>query len=725
MWTEGKDWPWENASDCAIPDMATASMKMQDTLNNAVMSQRPPVMAKATKKIDKEKEESVNRLLDYQLFVEQPGEEAIGTLAHDFVNEGFWTAYVPWVKETRSVIDVKVIPPIPDEIQPIEYFRMFLEGTYPHAQIKPTRDGWDWVVNDGDKKHKASFFTREDNEVEVNIEKDAIRYEGPRVIPKDVQDVLHPVRCENLQIPGPSNPLGASHVILRDFPSIDEIKRLQDSGYYDLMDQKDADKIMDTLMDVSYTEREQQKDTMQGAVDWRQLPKGAESQNKLTRLMVFDTFDINDDGLDEDVIFWMILETKTILRARYLTQMFPAEIPFRPLAEAHLFPVPGRRFSIGILELMEGLHDIQKQTFDQTSDAGTISNSPFFFYRATSNMRPEVIRLWPGEGYPVSDPKNDVSFPQIGNPNQSFGLNFLAIINQMEEKLTNIGDLQLGRVPHGKASALRTVSGMQTVMAQGDARPERVLRRFFMGLTQIWKIAHTLNQAFLPDKKQFLIIGLDDPTADPYGEITKRDQVAGAFMFDFSANALNTSKEAMQSSLQSLMSIYVSQLNLQLGIIDAAGAYRMQRDLGKAYGQDPDKYIKPPTPGAETPKVFYEEAMTSLLNGQMPTGEPAEGAQAHLQKLAAFVGSDEFGHLDPMHVQLFKQYLTLVQQKAAQEQQQAQLMQAVQQFQQGQPPGQQPQGAPPGPQAQAPVQGNELMDETLPTAGGGANGGPQ
>ena len=33
MWTEGKDWPWENASDCAIPDMATASMKMQDTLN--------------------------------------------------------------------------------------------------------------------------------------------------------------------------------------------------------------------------------------------------------------------------------------------------------------------------------------------------------------------------------------------------------------------------------------------------------------------------------------------------------------------------------------------------------------------------------------------------------------------------------------------------------------------------------------------------------------------
>jgi hypothetical protein len=47
-------------------------------------------------------------------------------------------------------------------------------------------------------------------------------------MPKDVQDVLHPIRCENLQIPGPSNPMGAAHVILRDFPTIDEIKRLRD-----------------------------------------------------------------------------------------------------------------------------------------------------------------------------------------------------------------------------------------------------------------------------------------------------------------------------------------------------------------------------------------------------------------------------------------------------------------------------------------------------------------
>src|SRR5688572_24930575 len=50
MWREGKDWPWEDASDAAIPDMMTASMRLQDTLHNAVMAQRPPIQAKSTRK---------------------------------------------------------------------------------------------------------------------------------------------------------------------------------------------------------------------------------------------------------------------------------------------------------------------------------------------------------------------------------------------------------------------------------------------------------------------------------------------------------------------------------------------------------------------------------------------------------------------------------------------------------------------------------------------------
>src|SRR3990167_682291 len=47
MWNEPKNWPWANASNMAMPDMMTASMRLQDTLHNAVMSSRPSVMAKS------------------------------------------------------------------------------------------------------------------------------------------------------------------------------------------------------------------------------------------------------------------------------------------------------------------------------------------------------------------------------------------------------------------------------------------------------------------------------------------------------------------------------------------------------------------------------------------------------------------------------------------------------------------------------------------------------
>ena len=727
MWTTGKDWPWEDASDAAIPDMMTASMRLQDTLHNAVMSQRPPIMAKATQQRtdNQEREEKINHLIDWQFFEEQPGEVIVGTIADDFVNEGFYTVYTPWIKETRYMETVRVHDPIPPDVLPVDYFLGILQGEFQRGEIIPAKDGWDWKIKDENgKRARASFFTKDDGSVEMELGKETVVYDGPRAIRKGWQDILHPARCENLQIPGPANPTGAPHAIMRDFPTVDELKRLYEQGFYDLMDEKDAETLGVKHMDTSHQESEEQKDTMQGHTEQKEPPKGAESHKPLTRLMCFDCYDINGDGLDEDVIWWVILETKTVLRAKYLTQMFPMTPPKRPFAEAGLFPVPGRRYSIGLLEMMEGLHDILKMTFDQGSDAGTIANAPFGFYRAASNMRPEIIRMWPGEMYPLTDPKNDVSFPTMGNQNQAFMFNMLTVLNTMEERLTNIGDLQLGRVPQGKASALRTVSGMQTVLAQGDARPERVLRRFFLGLTQIWENFHALNEIFLPDEKRFMLCGPIDPRKDPYAS-AKKSEIRGKYRFTFSQNALNTSKEALQMSLQDLMAAYVSPLAIQLGLIKPDGIYRLLRDYGRSKGPDPDKYLSPPTPGAMDPPITFEEAILQIMDGILPRGTPMEGTQAHFQRLQEFSQADEFGYLSPEVVPLFLAYLQQVAELMAQEQAAMALQQAAQQFGEGMQrpgmPGPEGAGMPPGGQAMPPVQGAELLDETLPAAGGGAN----
>ncbi len=725
MWVEGKSWPWPNASDVPLPDMMEKSLRMQDTLHNAVMSMRPVVGAKALDRADHDKEGNIDKLIDYQVFVEQRGEDLIGDFADAFVNDGVFVAFTPWVKEDRETSEVRRFKQIPDDMPPIEYFATIIRQQFGEAAARPANgsDGWDWKLEGG---IAVSFFTRKDGSVEMVIRRDTTMYNGPLPMQKEWDEVLYPARAANLHIPGPSNPHGAAHVIIVDYPTIDEVQRLAASGVYDLLNKEDLDKLKNSPGVTDNQEMREEKDTIQG-VSPSEKDKHAPTHGVVTRLMCFDVFDVDGDGQTEDVVWWVIKETRTLARARWLTEAFPSDKLRRPLVHRSLLPVRGRVGGISMLEMMEGLHDVAKTVLDQTVDSGTIRNAPFFFYRPSGSMKPEVIQMAPGEGYPLNDPQRDVHFPAFNNNDQVFGINILTMMMQMEERLTTIGDLQLGRVPQGKASALRTVGGMAMIAGQGEARPERILRRFFSGLGELWGQIHGLNQQFLPKNKKIRVLGLKEPGEDPYLEI-ERQMITGSFEFDFSANVLNTSKMALQQSIQALMGVYVSEVAIQMGITKPEGVYKLFRAFGRAHGQDPDQYITAPTPTANKRRIFAEEAMSQILDNEIPDGEPAEagGAAEHLQKLQTLVQEDEFGLLSPAQLEVFKAYAQEVMQKAAQEQQMQQQLEATRNFGGGGggEPGRPPEGPPEDPSL-GPVQSGELIDETLPGAGGGGNTGIQ
>ena len=740
-WTEPKDWPWEDSANSAVPDIMTASLRMQDTIHNAVMSQRPAVVSKAAQKANKEKSPVVDNVLDYQFFVEAKGEKVVGEMADAFVNDGVVTVFIPWVREERETHEIKVLEAIPPEAKPGEYFAFQLMRIYPKAQIRELdKEGWRWsVMIDADEVFVVDFYTLPDGKVEMDAAKLATVFDGPRPIVKDYEDVLHNARAGNLQIPSPSNPQGSAHVILIDYPTLDEIKRLVKSGYYDLLDTDGLKKLGMAAEDTTTNQDAKiQKDVL-GGVNYTGEPTTVKEPSKdgtvdravndhkvLTRLMCFDIYDIDGDGVNEDVIWWVIKEEKLLLRARELTQVFPANPPRRPFAEGQFLEVRGRRSGIGLPEMMEGLHDLQQQIINQTIDNGTITNVPFFFYRASGTMRPEVIRMSPGEGYPIADPKNDVHFPVLPQQGMNFGFNMIQILNQMEEKLSTVGDLQLGRVPQGKASALRTVRGMQTIMQQGDARPERILRRFFMCLTEVYAQMHELNQAFLPKGKQYRIAGMVRPGEDPYRSIDDPAMIHGRFQFDFVANALNTSKEALQGALQELMAVYVNPIMIQLGITKPDGIYQLARDYGRAWGQDADRYLTPPSPESMLPPALAEEVISMIMAGDLPDVRPLEDPQEHMAKLMDFAGKTEFGLLTPAQVDVFKIYLKNLQARMIDDAKRQALMAAAGAMQQGGEPG--TPGPAPGPQApgQPTMLGKgEIADESLPGAGGGGNPGAQ
>lgn len=733
-WLSDKNWPWDNCANYHLPIMMIDSQRTQDTLHNAVMAIRPPIRSKATKRKDVQKQETVDNLIDHQVFVEQPGEETIGHLIDKYVNDGRFTSFTRWVREARTVHDVQIFPPLNDaeddgaQLQAIVQNKIFnnLVDAVPKDEF-----GYDWNVDFNDEQGemqngKVGFYFRENGQVEAHVSMPAEVFNGPLIIAKSIEDVVAPWRSGNLQPPGPSNPHGAPHVFLVDYPRLDEIRRLKKSREYDRLSQEDLDGLESMQPNVQDGEQNNEPKKQKDELEGTEPSTPGTGKSVFTRIMAFDRWDVDGDGLEEDVIFWVLKEPKLLLRARLLTEIFPSNPPRRPLDEAQFIPVAeDRLYGISMLELLESLYDMEVTFVNQMVDNGTISTVPFGFYEPGSGMKAEIINVSPGELYPQRDPRNTIHYPNLPNAGQSLWFNAIALAEQFRERTTMQGDINFGRIPTGKSAALRTATTTQALLNQSDARPERILRRLFIGLSGIWRQIHELNQRFLPEGKEFRVTGYIKEGEDPYRTIEDTDILKGQFDFDFQAALLNTAPEAVQQSLMVLGASMMSPLFFSLNLIDKEKVYNWAHDLYKSAKLDPTRYLLDPVPDFDLPKLMAEEVITEIMSGNLPDVQPVEPPEVHLQKLIQFAQSDQMGLLDPDKVALLRAYMQRIREMIVQARQQQAIADGMAKLQAamqggGGPPGAAPAGI--GIGTNAPQNNNELFDESLPSAGGGANG---
>ncbi len=735
-WRGDKDYPWPDSANVHIPVMQIDNLRTQDTLHNAVLAIRPVINAKSTKRADQPKEEIIDDLIDYQVFVDQEGEEALSLLIQKFVEDGRFTAYIPWVRDTQNIHDVKILDSLEEDDNEQEAFRALVESGSIIPNIidaeQVDEDGFEWEVNFKDedgkrRKGKINFYFRDNDQIEAHIAMPKQLFNGPVIIPKSIEDVVAPWRCGNLQPPSPSNPYGASHVRLVEFPSLDEILKLKEDGYYDELTDDDVELLKsDSSIKPDITNDEdmrEQKDIFEGI----EAGVSIDGKKVFKRIVAFDRYDVNGDGLDEDVMFWIIESPKIMLRARMLTEMFPTTPPRRPLAEAQLMPTgEDRLYGISMPELMEPLQDIIVTTVNQVIDNNTIANTPFFFFRPGTGMRSDTIRLAPGEGYPLNNPTQDAHFPPIQGKAQTEGFNLMTISQQYSDKLTLVSDINRGQIPKGGSSALRTAGATSAILQQGEARPERVLRRLFMGIQQIYETIHTLNQRFLPTNKQIRIGGFVDDDKDPYREIANINEIRAEMNFEFQASLTNTSPGAIEQSLNKIAALVFSPISQAIGTADPEGMYRLQRDMIKINKIDPDRYIKrPPNVDLDALKLTAEEVITEIFtDNKLPNSIPLESTQVHMNKLLEFIQGDQLGFFNETHLQFLNQHMSGIQQRLQQEQEQLKRVKAAAESQKGEGGQGLPRGGPTpdiGPGGNPPINSGELLDESLPGAGGGAN----
>ena len=690
-----KDFPWTGASNAHIPLMMADILRLEAALFNAVLGIRPVMTAKTLQRTLKEKADRASALIDHQVFVDGAGEVMIGQYISQFVQEGTAFAFTRWARDTRRVHLVKRYPrPDGDDlavIMPSLLTDVIFKGKAVESIERRDEAGYTWTVTlpppdplvDDPTEVEVEVYEPDEDRIEVVLMWPALTYDGPAVIVHDLEEIVAPFRSDNLQPVTPQNPGGALWVARRVKVPTADLRRGADDGTYDLLTEEDllaaegrAQDAADTSNPQAETEVKDLKDTLAGQ---EPIPSDA-SRQWVTMVEWYGPWDADGDDLEEECIFSVIEETQTLARARWLTEIFPGMPPRRPLGKASPIPVKGQLYGIGFLELMEGLHDFMHIILNQTIDNGAITNLPAGAYRASSGIKPEVLHLAPGEWIPTDNPQTDFQMFAWPGRDQSWGLNMFNLGVQMLDRLTQIGPIQQGQVPTGKASALRTVGTTMAILQQGAAMPEKILRHLFHGLAEIWQSIHALNGRYLPRRKEFLIAGKPGDSEDAYAVIEDPEaELSFPVIFDFQATLLNTNKGLMAQTLQSLGAAIMSPLFWQLGLVKPENAYNWGKDLIQAGQLDPSRYITRPPGIPEGPRILAEEAYSLILQGMTPMGSaPMEPAAEHLQKLQGFAGSPEFGFLDGTKVMLFRQWMQFVLGLVRQEALSQMVMQAAQ-----------------------------------------------
>jgi len=716
-WTQRESPPWDGCSNHHYPAMMANELRVEAGLFNAVMGIRPPFEPKVRKDL-RDKAEAANQLIDYQLFVEGNGEQFIQKYIAQFCKDPAVFSFQPWVKHSSRLTDVRVLPK--DDRPLIESMAVAIPDLFPQVTelVAKNEHGTVWAgafVNDDQQRTEVDFtvWEKDEERLELVAVWDATTFDGPTAIVDDLEDVVVPVRCENPQPVTPHNPKGAPWVARMSRITVDELKRGEKDGIYDLITDDDWKQILAAAegrvpTDGGETDDgpKQQKEDAAGI-----QPSGPHDYDKqwLTLIQWFGGWDVDDDGLQEEVIFWVLRESETLIRAKYLTELSPGIPLTRPMSHTCYIPVEGQIYGISLLEVMEGLHDFLHVMLNQMTDNGDLANRPFGFYRASSGMKPEAIKLWPGDLYPIDNPQQDVFFPTLPHADQTFGFNMVGLAKQFMDDVTQIGPIQRGQVPQGKASALRTLGTTMAILQQGAAMPEQILRRLFMGLRQVWEQFHLLNGRFLKKRKQYLASGQLEEHEDPYREIADPLDVAIPIAWDWQPTLLNTNKGLVQQALQAIGMAVFNPLSFQVGTVSAEQYYNWQTDLIKAATLDPSRYIKKPLGVTSGPKITAEEAILAIMEtNALPVGTPLEEPTEHLMNLQKFMQSDNFGFLTAPQAGLFRAYLQQVSILIQEQMKAQQLAQAAADFSSslgnsGQGQGSQPSaGEAPGMQTEAP-----------------------
>lgn len=326
----------------------------------------------------------------------------------------------------------------------------------------------------------------------------------------------------------------------------------------------------------------------------RQVRSGESSLDKnydLKRYEILEAYlstDVDDTGINSDIVVWVHAGTGKLLRATYLHRINKTgERPIQVIT-FHKRSGNNSHLPIGLIEIIHPLVKEIDAMHNMRVDFGLVSTVPFGFYRSSSSLNPKDLKLEPGVMYPLDNPQTDVYFPQLGN-RTSFGYQEEQMLFTMIERLTGISDLSLG-VLSGSQGATRTATGARILQQEVGINLDVPLKRLNRGWKKSLEYLLHMIQQRIPQGFEYRVTGED--YLDKYKQVLNPNEISGDYDIEISPSASSSNKQIQFDNSMQLMQITQNPLDIQLGIVTPQNRYEAIKNFMKTLGiKEISRYI--------------------------------------------------------------------------------------------------------------------------------------
>lgn len=452
-------------------------------------------------------------------------------------------------------------------------------------------------------------------------------FDGPVAVFREVEDIVI--------IGGDGDPDLADAVIDSDYFTASQLWTLADSK---IIDEEVVASIIESGPDSQVHSMESQLRQDRDINAGKSVSDSDIDHDRYQVLEAHVRMDVDGTGINSDIIMWVHRRSGKILRATYLRRvMRSGERPFHKI-DFHLRN--GQEYGVGIIELTHSLCKELDAMHNMRVDFGMLSTMPFGFYRASSSLNPETIRLEPGALIPVDNPSTDVFFPNLGN-RTTFGFQEEASLMEMINRLTSISDLNMG-VQQGQGVA-RTATGARALVGESSANLDVYLRRLNRGWKRFLEYQlHQLQQRIEPGLS-FRVTGEDG--SNYWRTVRTEDELEGDFDVEVSPNTSSSNKQIQQELAQQILQLTSNPLDIQLQIIGPQHRYEALKAYLQSLGvKEYGRYIGKPS-GYSGPSLTPEEEANRILRGQDVKITPEMDHDGFIQFFQFILANDDMlGH---------------------------------------------------------------------------------